>query len=57
VSYPAEIAKIRHEDSARAREIQRSNGAKLQGAFARGLAVTGFVRGATESTYLLEPWE
>jgi predicted GNAT superfamily acetyltransferase len=57
VSYPADIARIREEDPVRAREIQRSNGVKLQEAFARGLAVTGFSRSAEEGTYLLEPWE
>ena len=57
VSYPEDIAKIRETDSRRAREIQRSNGRKFQDAFARGLAVTGFVRGETESAYLLEPWQ
>jgi predicted GNAT superfamily acetyltransferase len=57
VAYPSDIARIRQEEPARAREIQKSNGQKLQEAFARGLAVTGFVRGEAESTYLLEPWE
>ena len=57
VAYPADIAAIRHEDPARAREIQQSNGRKFRDAFARGLAVTGFVRGQTQSDYLLEPWQ
>jgi predicted GNAT superfamily acetyltransferase len=57
VAYPADIARIRQEEPARAREIQASNGRKFREAFAHGLAVTGFVRGETESTYLLEPWE
>jgi len=57
VSYPADIARIRAEDPARAREIQRVNGARLRDAFARGLAVTGFERGPESGTYLLEPWE
>ncbi|HTX37311.1 MAG TPA: GNAT family N-acetyltransferase [Bryobacteraceae bacterium] len=57
VAYPADIAKIRQEDPARARQIQQSNGQKLRDAFSRGLAVTGFVRGETEGTYLLEPWQ
>jgi predicted GNAT superfamily acetyltransferase len=57
VSYPTDIATIRRDDPARAREIQQSNGLKLREAFARGLAVTGFVRGEAESTYLLEPCE
>lgn len=57
VAYPSDIASIRHDDPARARQIQQSNGQKLRDAFARGLAVTGFLRGAPESTYLLEPWQ
>jgi predicted GNAT superfamily acetyltransferase len=57
VAYPADIARIRQEEPARAREIQASNGRKFREGFAHGLAVTGFVRGETESTYLLEPWE
>jgi predicted GNAT superfamily acetyltransferase len=56
VAYPANIARIRQEDPPHAREIQKSNGRKFRDAFARGLAVTGFVRGETEGTYLLEPW-
>jgi len=54
VSYPADIARIRQEDPARAREIQRANAVRFQDAFARGLVVTGFERGATECSYLLE---
>jgi len=57
VAYPAEIAEIRQSDPARAREIQKSNGLKFREAFARGLAVTRFVRGANEGAYLLEPWQ
>jgi predicted GNAT superfamily acetyltransferase len=56
IAYPADIAKITAEDPVRAREIQKTNGARLQQAFARGLAATGFVPGEIESTYLLEPW-
>jgi len=57
ISYPADIARIRSENLPRAREIQKCNGEKLQRAFELGLAVTGFERGATEGTYLLEPWQ
>ncbi len=57
VAYPADIAKIRQQDPARARLIQQSNGQKLLDAFSRGLAVTGFARGQSEGTYLLEPWQ
>jgi len=56
VSLPADIGRIRAEDGARAREIQRAAAARLQSAFARGLAVTGFERSQTEGTYLLEPY-
>jgi predicted GNAT superfamily acetyltransferase len=56
IAYPTDIARIRMEDPGCAREIQRANAARFQDAFARGLAVTGFERGATASRYLLEPW-
>jgi predicted GNAT superfamily acetyltransferase len=56
VSYPAGIARIRHDDAAQARAIQKANGEQLRRAFERGLAATGFERGETEGTYLLEPW-
>lgn len=57
ISYPADIARIRAEDNARARDIQQANAEKFQSAFASGLAVTGFERSETEGTYLLEPWK
>lgn len=57
IAYPADIGRIRDEDTARAREIQQANAAKFQSAFARGLAVTGFERSESEGTYLLEPWK
>ena len=57
VSYPADIARIRTEDPRRARQIQRENGEKLSHAFKQGLAATRFLRGETESSYLLEPWK
>ena len=57
IAYPADIARIRSDDSARARAIQQANAAKFLDAFARGLAVTGFERSETEGTYLLEPWK
>jgi len=56
VSYPADIARIRAEDSARARQIQQTNAERFLRAFEDGLAVTGFARGETEGAYLLEPW-
>jgi predicted GNAT superfamily acetyltransferase len=56
VAYPSDMDRIRTDDPARAREIQKTNGDRLQQAFQRGLAVTGFVRSETEGIYLLEPW-
>jgi predicted GNAT superfamily acetyltransferase len=57
ISFPADIALIRNQDAARAREIQKANAALFQDAFARGLAVTGFERGPAVGTYLLEIWQ
>ncbi|HYW44016.1 MAG TPA: GNAT family N-acetyltransferase [Bryobacteraceae bacterium] len=57
ISYPADIARIRGDEPARAREIQKTNAEKFQSAFARGLAVTGFDRRDTEGVYLLESWQ
>jgi predicted GNAT superfamily acetyltransferase len=57
IVFPADIARIRSEEPQRARQIQQANGAKFQDAFARGLAVTGFLKGEHEGVYLLEPWQ
>ena len=57
IAYPLDIARIRRDDPTQAREIQKENGEAFQSAFARGLAVTGFERTATEGIYLLEPWQ
>jgi predicted GNAT superfamily acetyltransferase len=56
ISYPADIARIRTEDNAHAREIQAANADGFLRAFENGLAVTGFARSETEGTYLLEAW-
>ena len=56
IVFPADIARIRTEDNAAARRIQQANAAGFQSAFARGLAVTGFARDASEGAYLLEQW-
>jgi predicted GNAT superfamily acetyltransferase len=56
ISYPADMARIRTEESARAREIQAANADGFLRAFENGLAVTGFARSETEGTYLLEAW-
>jgi predicted GNAT superfamily acetyltransferase len=57
IGYPSDIARIRAEDPRRARQIQKENSAKFRRAFEQGLAVTRFVRGETEGSYLLEPWQ
>jgi predicted GNAT superfamily acetyltransferase len=57
IAVPVEIARLRSEDPARAREIQCANAARFQECFGRGLAVRGFVRNASEGTYLLGPAE
>ena len=57
ISYPTDIARIRAEDNARARQIQQANAGRFLCAFENGLAVTGFSRDGTEGTYLLEPWQ
>jgi len=57
ISYPSDIAVIREQDGARAREIQQTNARLFLDAFARGLVVTGFERTDSEGVYLLEPWQ
>jgi predicted GNAT superfamily acetyltransferase len=54
ISYPADIARVRNQDNARAREIQAANADRFLRAFENGLAVTGFARSETGGTYLLE---
>jgi predicted GNAT superfamily acetyltransferase len=56
IPVPGGIARIRREESGRAREILRANAARFHDCFARGLAVTGFDRTPTEGIYLLEAW-
>ena len=56
VSYPTDIARMRRDEPVEARAIQKANGENLRRAFEHGLAATGFERGETEGTYLLEPW-
>ena len=57
IAYPSDIAVIREQDGARAREIQQTNARLFLDAFARGLVVTGFERTDSEGVYLLEPWQ
>ena len=53
---PADMDRIRREDPARARDIQRSTAARFQSSFSQGLAVIGFERTDTEGAYLLGRW-
>lgn len=53
IEVPADIDVIRRAEPARAREIQKSLGARLMDGFDRGLAVVGFERSASAGTYLL----
>ena len=57
VDVPADIDAIRRTEPRRAREIQKSLGARLMHGFDRGLAVVGFERSASAGTYLLGRWE
>jgi predicted GNAT superfamily acetyltransferase len=57
IEVPADIDVIRREEPRRAREIQKSLGARLTSGFDRGLAVIGFERSDRVSTYLLGRWE
>jgi len=56
IAVPADMERVRRENPGQAREIQRSNAAKFQRAFERGLAVTGFERSEAAGVYLLERW-
>jgi predicted GNAT superfamily acetyltransferase len=57
IEVPADIDVIRREEPRRAREIQKSLGARLASGFDRGLAVIGFERSDRVGTYLLGRWE
>jgi predicted GNAT superfamily acetyltransferase len=57
IAIPSDIATIRANDPARAREIQKSACEQLCSAFDRGLAVIGFEKSEEAGTYLLGPWE
>jgi len=57
VAIPADIAAIRANEPARAREIQKKACAELCTAFDRGLAVIGFEKSEQAGTYLLGKWE
>lgn len=53
IAVPADIDRLRREDSECARGIQQANAERFQSCFADGLAVTGFERTASEGVYLL----
>jgi predicted GNAT superfamily acetyltransferase len=57
VEVPADIEVIRREEPRRAREIQKSLGARLMSGFDGGLAVIGFERSESVGAYLLGRWE
>jgi predicted GNAT superfamily acetyltransferase len=57
ISIPADIATIRGNDPARAREIQQRACEQFRAAFDRGLAVIGFEKSEQAGTYLLGQWE
>lgn len=56
ISVPNDIADIRKSKPSLAREIQKRVSDSFLDCFSRDLAVTGFERGAQESSYLLGPW-
>jgi len=57
IGVPVNIETIRREEPRRAREIQKTLGARLTSGFDRGLAVIGFERSDHEGAYLLGRYE
>ena len=57
IAIPSDIATIRANDPALAREIQQKACEQFRHAFDRGLAVIGFEKSDQFGTYLLGPWE
>jgi predicted GNAT superfamily acetyltransferase len=57
VSLPGDIADVRRNDPARARDLQKQASDRFVDYFARGLAVLRFERSDTEGSYLLGPWQ
>jgi predicted GNAT superfamily acetyltransferase len=53
ISLPADVENIKHTDPPRAREIQKRVSDQFIDHFSKGLAVTGFERGADTASYLL----
>ncbi|HTC89878.1 MAG TPA: GNAT family N-acetyltransferase [Bryobacteraceae bacterium] len=57
IAIPSDIATIRANDPASARQIQQKACEQLCAAFDRGLAVIGFEKSEEAGTYLLGQWE
>jgi predicted GNAT superfamily acetyltransferase len=57
IAIPSDIATIRANQPACAREIQQNASEQFRAAFHRGLAVIGFERSEQNGTYLLGQWE
>jgi len=57
ISITNDIYKIKANDFAQAREIQKRVADQFLEYFSKNLAVTGFERSAENGTYLLSPWE
>ena len=57
IAIPSDIATIRANEPARARDIQHSACEQLRSAFDRGLAVIGFEKSEQAGTYLIGKWE
>jgi len=57
ISITNDIYKIKANDYAQAREIQKRVADQFLEYFAKDLAVTGFERSAENGTYLFSPWE
>jgi len=57
IEVPVAVGALRRESPGEARAIQKSIGEQFLDAFANGLAVTGFERGARVGTYLLGRWD
>lgn len=56
IPVPADIGDWKASDPKRALAVQRELGRRCQDAFARGLAIVGVERGASEYEYLLGEW-
>ena len=57
IATPSDIATIRANEPACARDIQQKAGEQFRAAFDRGLAVIGFEKSEQAGTYLLGKWE